>query len=76
MIQAVLTAVGRQAAIIAAIAVLVVGALLGVRRSGRLAERAAAAIRNEEIRRAQLDAAARRPGDRNALSARLSSGRF
>jgi transcription initiation factor TFIIIB Brf1 subunit/transcription initiation factor TFIIB len=76
MIGGVLATIGRQATVVAAIAVLVAGVLLGVRRSGRLAERADAAIRNEEVRRAQLDAAARRPANRDALADRLSQGKF
>lgn len=71
-----LSAIGRKLALAAGIVVAVAAVLLGARRAGRLAERAEGAIRNEEIRRAQLDAAARRPADRDALADRLRGGSF
>ena len=45
-------------------------------RTGRTAERLDARERNDAIHRQMLDAAARRPPDRNALADRLRDGRF
>ncbi|MBW7886704.1 MAG: hypothetical protein H3C34_29565 [Caldilineaceae bacterium] len=45
-------------------------------RAGRAAERLDARERNDAIQRQMLDAAARRPPDRNALAERLRHGRF
>ncbi len=45
-------------------------------RAGRLAERLSTAERTREIQRQMLDAASRRPADRNALADRLRDGRF
>ena len=45
-------------------------------RAGRAAERFDARERNDAIRREMLDAAARRPPDRDALAERLRDGRF
>nr|WP_230383157.1 hypothetical protein [Paracoccus shanxieyensis] len=45
-------------------------------RAGRAAERLDARERNDAIHRQMLDAAARRPADRDALSDRLRDGRF
>ncbi len=45
-------------------------------RAGRAAERLNARERNDAIQRQMLDAAARRPPDRNALAQRLRDGRF
>ena len=45
-------------------------------RAGRAAERLDARERNDAIHRQMLDAAARRPYDRNALAERLRDGRF
>ena len=54
--------------------------LLNLRRAGervgRAAERLDAIERNDAIHRQMLDAAARRPADRNALADRLRDGRF
>lgn len=54
--------------------------LLNLRRAGectgRLAERFATSERTSEIQRQMLDAASRRPADRNALVERLRDGRF
>lgn len=80
MIGWIIARVGAQAlswAILAGAAALsVAGILLGIRRSGRLAERAEQAVRASEVKRDQLDAAAGRPGNRNELDDRLRSGRF
>ena len=76
MIALALSSIGRKLLAAALVAVSVAGILLGARRAGRLAERADGAIRNEEIRRAQLDASVRRPADRGALVERLRSGSF
>ena len=45
-------------------------------RAGRAAERLYAQERNDAIHRQMLDAAARRPHDRDALAERLRHGRF
>jgi len=45
-------------------------------RAGRAAERLDARERNDAIYRQMLDAAVRRPPDRNALAERLRDGRF
>ena len=45
-------------------------------RAGRLAERLSTSERTHEIQRQMLDAATRRPADRNALAQRLRDGRF
>lgn len=45
-------------------------------RAGRAAERLDARERNDAIHRQMLDAAARRPADRDALVERLRDGRF
>ena len=54
--------------------------LLNLRRAGERAERAAERLstseRNNEIQRQMLDAATRRPADRDALAQRLRDGRF
>lgn len=80
MIGWIIARIGSQAlswAILAGAATLsVAGMLLGIRRSGRLAERAEQALKASEVRRDQLDAAAGRPGNRNELGNRLRSGRF
>lgn len=45
-------------------------------RAGRAAERHDARERNDAVHRQMLDAAARRPNDRDALAERLRDGRF
>jgi len=45
-------------------------------RAGRLAERLSTSERTHEIQRQMLDAASRRPADRDALSQRMRDGRF
>lgn len=45
-------------------------------RAGRLAERLSTTERTHEIQRQMLDAASRRPADRDALSQRMRDGRF
>jgi O-antigen ligase len=45
-------------------------------RTGRLAERLQTSERTHDIQRQMLDAASRRPYDRNALAQRLRDGRF
>ena len=45
-------------------------------RAGRAAERLEARERNDAIHRQMLDAAARRPANRDALADRLRDGRF
>ncbi|MES2336322.1 MAG: hypothetical protein V4551_16835 [Pseudomonadota bacterium] len=63
------------------LAALIIGLfLLNLRRAGeragRLAERLSTSERNYEVQRQMLDAASRRPADRNALSQRMREGRF
>ena len=54
--------------------------LLNLRRAGeravRLAERLSTSERTHEIQRQMLDAATRRPADRDALANRMRDGRF
>ena len=45
-------------------------------RSGRLAERLSTSEKTHEIQRQMLDAASRRPSDRDALAQRLRDGQF
>ncbi|PKP67389.1 MAG: hypothetical protein CVT83_08565 [Alphaproteobacteria bacterium HGW-Alphaproteobacteria-5] len=45
-------------------------------RAGRLAERLSTSERTHEIQRQMLDAASRRPRDRDALAERLRDGRY
>lgn len=45
-------------------------------RAGRLAERLSTSERTHEIQRQMLDAASRRPADRDALADRMRDGRF
>ena len=45
-------------------------------RAGRLAERLSTSEKTHEIQRQMLDAASRRPADRDALAERLRDGRF
>ncbi len=59
-----------------AVAAAVAAVLLGARQAGRAAERADALRRTLEIKNAQLDAANRRPRDRDELACRLQRGDF
>ena len=45
-------------------------------RAGRLVERLSTSERTHEIQRQMLDAASRRPADRDALAQRMRDGRF
>ena len=45
-------------------------------RAGRLAERLSTSERTHEVQRKMLDAASRRPADRDALAQRMRDGRF
>jgi hypothetical protein len=45
-------------------------------RAGRLAERLSSSEKTHEIQRQMLDAASRRPPDRDALAQRLRDGQF
>ena len=45
-------------------------------RAGRLAERLSTSEKTHEIHRQMLDAASRRPADRDALAQRMHDGRF
>lgn len=50
--------------------------LLGARQAGRNAERVERMQRTIEVQRGQLEAAARRPRDRNELARRMRDGSF
>jgi len=71
---------GRAALRYGAIALAVLLFLLALRRSGeragRLAERLETTEKANEVQRRMLEAAARRPRDRNELAERLRDGRF
>ena len=63
------------------LATLIIGLfLLNLRRAGeragRLAERLSTSEKTHEIQRQMLDAASRRPADRDALIQRMRDGRF
>ena len=45
-------------------------------RAGRLAERLSTSEKTHDLQRQMLDAASRRPADRDALAERLRDGRF
>ena len=45
-------------------------------RAGRLAERLSTSEKTHEVKRQMLEAASRRPADRDALAERLRDGRF
>ena len=45
-------------------------------RAGRLAERLSTSEKTHDIQRQMLDAASRRPADRDALAQRMRDGRF
>jgi hypothetical protein len=63
-----------------AIALTILLFLLNLRRAGeqagRLSERLETRERNDAIHRQMLEAASRRPADRDALAERLREGRF
>ena len=61
-----------MAAVIGAI----LAVLLGARQAGRNAERIARMRKTLEIQREQLEAATRRPRDRDELIERMREGRF
>ena len=59
-----------------AIIVAIILTLLGARQAGRNAERAERMRRTIEVQREQLDAASRRPRDRDELARRMRDGSF
>ena len=61
---------------LAAIIAAVLAVLLGARQAGRNAERLDRMRKNLEIQRAQLEAASRRPRDRDELLERMRDGTF
>ena len=71
---------GRAAQRYGAIALTIFLFLLALRRSGeragRLAERLETMEKTHDVQRQMLDAAARRPRDRNELADRLRNGEF
>jgi len=54
----------------------VAAALFGARQAGRNAERVERMRRTIEVQREQLDAASRRPRDRDELASRMRDGSF
>ena len=72
--------VARTALRYGAIALTIILFLLNLRRvgeqAGRLSERLETRERNDAIHRKMLEAASRRPADRDALAERLREGRF
>ena len=54
----------------------VAAVLLGARQAGRNAERVERVRRTIEVQREQLDAASRRPRDRDELARRMRDGSF
>ncbi len=54
----------------------VAAVLFGARQSGRNAERVENMRRTVEVQRDQLEAASRRPRDRNDLARRMRDGKF
>jgi hypothetical protein len=70
----------RKALGVALAAITIALFLLNLRRSGeragRLAERLSTSEKTHEIQRQMLEAASRRPPDRDALAGRLRGGRF
>ena len=62
----------RLVAILGAVAAV----LLGARQAGRNAERVERMRRTIEVQREQLDAASRRPRDRDELARRMRDGSF
>ncbi len=54
----------------------VAAALFGARQAGRNAERVERMRRTIEVQREQLDAASRRPRDRDELARRMRDGSF
>ena len=74
------TGPARKALGLLLVALTIVLFLLNVRRAGeragRLAKRISTSERTHEIQRQMLEAASRRPADRNALAQRLRDGQF
>ncbi|MCW1931044.1 hypothetical protein OKW52_01840 [Pararhodobacter zhoushanensis] len=60
----------------ATVALFIVNLRRAGERAGRATERLNARERNDAIHRQMLEAASRRPADRNALVGRLRDGRF
>ncbi len=63
-------------ALAAAILLFILGARRTGEKAGRAAERLATREKNDAIHRQMLDAASHRPHDRDALADRLREGRF
>ena len=61
---------------VAAVIGAILAVLLGARQAGRNAERIARMRKTLEIQREQLEAAIRRPRDRDELIERMREGRF
>lgn len=61
---------------LAAVAGAVLTVLLGARQAGRNAERIERMRKTIEVQREQLEAASRRPRDRDELLERMRKGRF
>ena len=76
LLARILAPLGVQVILAGAAVATVAGILLGVRRSGRLAERAEQQARIANVQREQLQATIDRPGDRDALARRMRFGSF
>nr|WP_255700202.1 hypothetical protein [Ruegeria alba] len=66
----------RYGAIVLAVLLFLLSLRRSGERAGRLAERLETSEKTNEIQRRMLEAAARRPRDRNDLAERLRNGRF
>jgi hypothetical protein len=69
-------AVGKWAAIVLTISLFLLSLRRSGERAGRLAERLANQEKSNEVQRKMLEAAARRPRDRDELVERLRDGEF
>ena len=66
----------RYGAIVLAVLLFLLALRRSGERTGRLAERLETTEKANDVQRQMLDAAARRPRDRNELAERLHNGRF
>jgi hypothetical protein len=66
----------RYGAIVLAVLLFLLALRRSGERAGRLAERLATAEKANDVQRQMLEAAARRPRDRDELAKRLRDGRF
>jgi len=66
----------RYGAIVLAVLLFLLSLRRSGERAGRLAERLETSEKNNDVQRRMLEAAARRPRDRNELAKQLRDGRF